>query len=445
LRGPSAAVRRPYHALLHRDFRRLGISQLISLTGSQMQMAAITWHVYLLTHSALALGFVGLTRVVPIIGFSLWGGIAADRHDRRWLMFQAQTVMLAAAAALAALTFSRHETLFLIYGLNALSAAALAFDGPARQALVPRLVPREDLPGALSLNLTIFHAAMIVGPALAGLIIAGGGVLPGGRLPQPSPVLPGHHTGGLALIYLLNALSYAPVLATLVTMKTSGKVEAAGGEHPRPLDALREGLRFVFTTPIMVWTMALDFFATFFSGSMCLLPIFADQVLKAGPAGYGILAAAPAVGALAGSLYTSVFPLPRRHGRAFLLSVAAYGAATVVFGLSRIYALTFAALAMTGLADVISTVVRQTVRQIITPDSLRGRMTSVNMIFFMGGPQLGEMEAGLVASAFASAALGATVSVVSGGLATLLVVAVVASATPVVRRYEFAGTPASPV
>lgn len=401
-----------------------------------MQVAAITWHVYLLTHSALALGFVGLTRVVPIIVFSLWGGIAADRRDRRWLMFVAQAVMMAVAGGLAILTFWRQETLWLIYLLSAVAAAALAFDGPARQALVPRLVPDEDLPGALSLNLTIFHLAMIAGPAFAGLIIAGGATAFGHHRPLPGVAGP-HSTSGLAAIYLLNAVSYLPVLATLLIMKTSGRVVAAGGEHPRLLAALREGLRFVFTTPIMVWTMALDFFATFFSGAMCLLPIFADQILKAGPAGYGLLVAAPAVGALLGSVYTSLRHLPARQGRVFLVSVAAYGLTTVVFGLSRSYVLTFLALALTGLADVISTVVRQTVRQIITPDSLRGRMTSVNMIFFMGGPQLGEMEAGLLASAFASAALGATVSVVTGGVATILVALIVASATRVVRRYEY--------
>jgi MFS family permease len=192
----------------------------------------------------------------------------------------------------------------------------------------------------------------------------------------------------------------------------------------------------VFTTPIMVWTMAIDFFATFFSGAMSLLPIVADQVLGVGPAGYGWLAAAPALGAVLGSLYTSLRPLPRRHGKVLLWAVAAYGLATVVYGLSRSFALTFAALAGTGLADVVSTVIRQTVRQLLTPDALRGRMTSVNMIFFMGGPQLGELEAGFVASLFASAVLGVTVSIVSGGLATLAGVAWVAAATPVVRRYE---------
>src|ERR1043165_6579562 len=166
--------RRPYHALQHRDFRRMWAAQLVSLTGSQMQVVAINWHVYLLTRSPLALGFVGLTRVVPIIVFSLWGGIVADRRDRRWIMFWAQSGMTLVALALFALTATGHETLWLIYLFNALSAAAVAFDSPARQALVPRLVPARDLPGALSLNLTMFHAAMIGGPALAGVLIAGG-------------------------------------------------------------------------------------------------------------------------------------------------------------------------------------------------------------------------------------------------------------------------------
>jgi hypothetical protein len=189
----------------------------------------------------------------------------------------------------------------------------------------------------------------------------------------------------------------------------------------------------------MVWTMGLDFLATFFSGATSLLPIFADQVLKVGAKGYGILAAAPAIGALAGALYLSVRPLPARQGRIFLWAVVAYGASTIVFGLSRTFWLTLIALAGTGLADAISTVIRQTIRQFITPDRLRGRMTSINMIFFMGGPQLGELEAGLVASLFASTVVGVTVSVVSGGIATVLITAGIAAAAPFLRRYDFGG------
>ena len=412
--------RAPYLALAHRDYRRLIVSQLLSLTGSQMQVVAINWHVYLLTKSPLALGIVGLTRVVPIVAFSLWGGVVADRHDRRRVMIATQIAMTAVALCLWGTTFAGHETLWLIYALNALSASAVAFDGPSRQALIPRLVPPADLPGALTLNLSVFQASLIGGPALAGLLIAHAG----------------EGTRGLALIYLLNALSFLAVIYALATMHTSGAPTSESGQT-EGWSALREGLRFVFTTPLMVWTMGLDFLATFFSGAMSLLPIFADQVLKVGARGYGVLAAAPAVGALLGSLLLSIRPLPPRQGRIFLWSVAAFGAATIVFGLSRSFWLTLAALAGVGFADAISTVIRQTLRQFITPDRLRGRMTSVNMIFFMGGPQLGELEAGVVASLFASAVVGVTVSVVSGGIATVAVTAAIAAAAPMIRRYDF--------
>jgi MFS family permease len=412
----------------------LWAGQFVSLIGTQMQMVAIHWHIYLLTRSPLALGFVGLTRVLPVILFSLWGGVAADRYDRRRVMVATQSAMTLVAVCLAGSTYAGHETLWLIYLLNALGAAASAFDNPARQSLIPRLVPREDLPGALSLNLTMLHTAMIGGPALAGLLIAGSGAV---MALGPAAAGPAEtETTGLSLIYALNALSFVTVLVALFLMRTSGKVTAENGGHDHPLSALAAGLRFVFRTPLMVWTMALDFFATFFAGALSLLPIFADQILHTGPAGYGLLVAAPGLGALIGSLYTSIFPLPRRQGRVFLWAVVAYGLATVVFGLSRSYTLTFVALAATGLADVVSTVIRQTLRQLITPDALRGRMTSVNMIFFMGGPQLGELEAGIVASLFASLALGATVSVVSGGIATILTVVAIASLTPVVRNYD---------
>ncbi len=387
-----------------------------------MQVVAINWHVYLLTRSPLALGFVGLTRVLPIVVFSLWGGLVADRHDRRRVMIGTQMAMTAVALGLFGVTFARRESLWLLYGLSALGASAVAFDGPSRQALIPRLVPAYDLPGALSLNLSVFQASLIGGPALGGILIA--------HHPGSAP------TSGLAFIYLLNALSFLTVIFALVTMRASGAPEP-GAHEAETMAALREGLRFVFTTPLMVWTMGLDFLATFFSGATSLLPIFADQVLRVGAKGYGVLAAAPAAGALAGSLFLSIRPLPARQGRIFLWSVGAYGASTIVFGLSRAFWLTLIALAGTGLADAISTVIRQTLRQFVTPDRLRGRMTSVNMIFFMGGPQLGELEAGFVASLFASTIVGVTVSVVSGGVATVAITAAIAAAAPMVRRYDF--------
>ncbi len=395
-----------------------------------MQAAAIDWHIYLLTRSPLALGAVGLTRMIPILAFSLWGGVVADRRDRRRIMMVTQTVMLLAAAILATLTAMGKESLVALYLLTASSAAASAFDAPARQALIPNLVPRAELPGALALNLTMFHAGVIGGPALAGILIAGtAGLLPGGAVSAAGD------PRSLALLYGLNAVSFVGTILALATMKTSGKPAGNGAAEVPTLHALRDGLRFVFGTPIMVWTMVLDFVATFFSAATSLLPIFADQILHVGPVGYGWLRAAPGIGALVASAGTSLRALPRRQGPVFLWAVAAFGGATIVFGLSRSYALTFAALFVAGFADLVSTVVRQTLRQLITPDALRGRMTSVNMIFFLGGPQLGEFESGVVASLFATAAFGASFAVVSGGVATILVVAFVAWRAPAVRRY----------
>jgi len=198
---------RPYHVLRHRDFRLLWLSQLVSLTGSQMQTVALHWHVYLLTRSPLALGALGLTRVLPIILFSLGGGVTADRYDRRRVMFLTQSAMLAGSALLAVLTARGGESLALLYGANALLAAVTAFDNPARQALIPRLVPVRELPAALSLNLTMFHAAFIGGPALAGLVIAGVGLPPGG-LHLLAGAGASESTSRLALIYGLNALSF---------------------------------------------------------------------------------------------------------------------------------------------------------------------------------------------------------------------------------------------
>jgi MFS family permease len=424
-------VTRPYQALRHAEFRRIWASQLVSQVGSQMQTVALHWHIYLLTGSPLALGLVGLTRALPTVAFSLWAGVIADRHDRRLVMLAAQSGMTIVAVALALVTTVHRETLVLLYALNALGAAAGAFDNPARQALIPRLVSTANLPGALALNLAMFQTALIAGPALAGLLIAGHA---GGAAASAAHAGAVRNTSAIALIYAINALSFLGVLLTLLTLKTSGRVDAPGGHEP-PLRALGEGLRFVLTTPIMIWSTGLDFVATFFAGAMSLLPIVADKVLHVGAAGYGVLVSAPAIGAFVGSIYTAARPLPPRQGRILLGAVAAYGIATVVFGLSRSYLLTLVALAATGLADLVSTVIRQTLRQLLTPDRLRGRMTGVNMIFFIGGPQLGEVEAGLVASLFASPVLGVTVSIVTGGVMTMLAAGTVAAATPVIREY----------
>jgi MFS family permease len=389
--------RSSFSALRHRDFRLLWIGQLISVTGSQMQLVAINWHVYLLTKSPLALGGVGLVRVLPIVLCSLVGGVVADAVDRKRLMLATQGSMLISAALLAVMTATGLHSIWPIYALTALSSAALAFDNPARQAMLPTLVPAEDFPNAVSLGIVVFNSAMIVGPALAGLLLS---------------------IRGPALIYGVNAASFIAVIIALLLMSARGRAEAEKQVPQINLGALREGLRFVWRSPIIVQTMTLDFVATFFASATALLPIFAAEILKVGARGLGLLAAAPGTGSIISGLMMARFGVTRKQGKVVLVSVGVYGAATVVFGLSRWFWLSLLMLGITGAADTVSTVLRQTIRQLVTPNHLRGRMTSVNMIFFMGGPQLGEMEAGAVA-----ALIGASLSVMIGGVGCLIAVA----------------------
>jgi MFS family permease len=402
----------PLLSLRHRNFRLLWSSQLVSMAGSMMQSAAILWHVSLLVppeRRGLALGLVGLVRIVPIVTFSLVAGVVADAVDRRRVMLVTQTGMALAAGALAWLTFAGVERLWVVYLLAALGSAFGCFDGPARQALIPSLVPRELLPNAIALNTIMFQTASVAGPAAAGLVIG---------------------SWGVGWAYALNALSFVCVIVALLMMRDlPARSEASA---PRvSLAAAREGLRFVFRQPLIRSTMLLDFFATFFASATALLPIYAQDILNVGARGYGLLSAAPSVGAVVTSI--ALVPLLdriRHRGRVVLASVVAFGLATIGFGLSRSFPLTFLCLALTGVTDTVSMVIRNVVRQLHTPDSMRGRMTSVNMIFFMGGPQLGEMEAGLAAQLW-----NATVSVVSGGVGCVLATLWVAWRTPELRRY----------
>jgi MFS family permease len=405
--------RSSFVALQHRNFRLIWSSQLVSMAGSMMQNAAILWHVSLLVppgQRGIALGMVGLVRILPIIVFSLISGVVADVVDRRRLMLFTQTGMALAAGTLAYLVFTGLHSLWPVYALAALGSAFGSFDGPARQSLIPTLVPREHLPNAISLNTIMFQTASVVGPALGGLVIL---------------VL------GVGWAYAFNAVSFLFVIVALLMMRDlPQRHESAKGEMS--LAAAKEGLRFVFHAPLIRSTMLLDFFATFFASATALLPIFAQDILKVGEKGYGVLASAPAMGAL----ITSVALVPLldridRRGKIMLWSVVGFGLATIAFGVSRNFWLTYACLALTGGFDTISMVIRNIIRQLNTPDEMRGRMTSVNMIFFMGGPQLGELEAGLVANAW-----GAVVSVVSGGIGCLAATAWIAWRTPGLRAYR---------
>jgi MFS family permease len=407
--------RQSFIALQHRNYRLLWIGLFVSFSGSMMQNAALLWHVSLLVapeRKGLALGMVGLVRVVPIMIFSMISGVVADAWDRRKLMLFTQIAATIVAALLAVLTFQGLTKVWPLYVLAALGSAVGAFDLPARSALMPTLVPRAHLPNAISLNTIMFQTASVVGPSLGGLMIAAAGV---------------------GWVYIANAISFGFVIVALLMMRDvpPHPKSASGAREDVSLHAAMEGLRFVFRSPLIRSTMLLDFFATFFSSATALLPIFAQDVLQIGAKGYGWLYAAPAVGAMATS--AAMVPLVdriERRGRTLLWAVAGYGVATVVFGLSRAFWLSFCCLMLTGATDTVSMVIRNVIRQLETPDRLRGRMTGVNMVFFMGGPQLGELEAGAVANW-----LGAPFSVISGGIGCMLATGWVAAATPALRRY----------
>ena len=279
--------------------------------------------------------------------------------------------------------------------------------------MIPSLVPRKDLPNAFALNSTGFQVATIAGPALAGLVIKHFGV------------------GGA---YLINAGSFLAVIGALLALRYRPTPRAADDTSEAPavsIAALKEGIAFVVGTPILTAAMLLDFAATFFSSASALLPIFAKDILKVGPDGYGYLAAFPAVGSLIAGIIVTFLPPISRQGRVLVWAVMAYGLVTIGFGFASVFALSAFFLAATGAADTVSTILRQTIRQTVTPDRLRGRMVAINMIFFMGGPQLGEMEAGLVAKAF-----GPVVSVITGGIGSVVMAAIIALKAPWLYRFR---------
>jgi MFS family permease len=397
-----------YAALRYRDFRLLWFGQLVSTTGNQMMIVALNWHIYLLTKSALSLGMLGLVRFFPIIIFSLIAGNIADAHNRKKIQFLCAIALGILAVILAALTYSDMVTPMIIYILTGLSAIFSSLETPARQAFLPKLVKREHLPNAFSLNIIMWQTATIIGPAAAGFLIA---------------------ELGVGSIYVFDAISFAAVLISLALIQTKGAIE--GTVVKMSIHSILEGLHFVKSKSIIWSTMLLDFFSTFFSSAYALLPIFAQDILHVGPQGLGILFAAPSIGAVGAGFVMAHMQHIKRQGVILLVSVGLYGFATILFGISKSFTLSLFALFLIGVGDSVSAIIRNTVRQIATPDYMRGRMTGVNMIFFKGGPQLGEFEAGLLA-----AAIGGPWSVVIGGIGTVVAVGVMAYVVPTLRKYQ---------
>ncbi len=398
-------------ALKHRRFALLWAGQLISIAGSQMQLWALYWHIRTLTDSPAALSVIGLVRFVPILILALVAGLVADLYNRRKIALLTQSAMGLVALALALLTWGGHIQLWHIYVLTALQAVAISFDGPARAALIPNLVPYQDLPSAFSLNSIAQNTGAIIGPALSGVVIA---------------------TLGQQYTYLFNAISFLAVIVALGLIgHVEQKVDPAARARGIELSAIGEGIRFIVSRKIILSSMLLDFWATFFSSANTLLPFVARDVLHVGAVEYGWLSAAQSIGAVLVGVVVSQRRNLRRQGLLLTGSVVVFGIATSVFGLSASFWLTMLALAVVGASDSLSTIVRNTVRQLQTPDRMRGRMTSVNQIFFMGGPQLGEVEAGLVAQAF-----GVPFAIISGGIGCILAVLAISLRWPQLPRYN---------
>lgn len=422
--GMSAPSPGRFVALRHRDYRLIWAGNFVSIIGTQMQFVAINWHIYkllegaqlsirlfgreiALNSEALGLGGVGLARILPILFFALVGGTLADIVNRRKLLIFTNSAAAGFAALLAALSFAQRDTVWAIYLLTAAGAATTAFSGPAFQSIVPNLVPREDLTNAISLNSLVRQLATIIGPALAGVLLAAANV---------------------GWVYAVNAASFLAIVTALLLIRY--RAGPAAKDTGLGWAAILEGWRFVRSARIIWGSMLLDFFATFFSSARTLLPLVADQILGMGAQGYGLLATADAVGSLIAGAVVSLRRDIYRQGAVLLGSVAIYGLATALLGLSTNFVLSYLFFAVVGASDTVSTIIRQTLRQVMTPDRLRGRMTGINQIFFMGGPQLGEMEAGAVAAAF-----GVPFAIVSGGLATVALTGYIAWRYPRLRRY----------
>jgi MFS family permease len=408
---PAAGLERlreahdPYRVLREGDYRRYLLAGMVATVGRQMQGVAVGWELYERTGSATALGLVGLAQVVPVILLAIPAGHAADRYDRKRQLIAAHGLFALASAGLAALSASRGPVA-LVYVCLVLTGVAQAVNMPARWSILPQLIPRELVSSAVTWNSSSWQVASAIGPALGGLVIA--------------------LTRGATWAYVLDFGCSVLVVALVAPIRLR---PSQRDFEPVSVRSLLAGIRFVLRTELILATITLDLFAVLLGGATALLPIYARDILRIGPTGLGWLRAAPSIGAFAMALALAHRPPLRRAGPDLLWSVAGFGAATIVFGLSTSPYLSFLMLFLTGALDNVSVVVRGTLVQVLTPDEMRGRVSAVNAIFIGSSNELGEFESGMVARL-----LGPVASVVIGGVGTLLVVLSVALIWPGLLR-----------
>lgn len=404
--------RDPYAALRFLDFRLLLAGRFITSFGSEMLSFAIAWELWLRTHSAFALGLVGLVQVIPVIVLSLPAGHVADQYNRRRIVLISQLSLGLCALGLAYLSFTQGE-LFLVYLCLFGIGVARAFNDPASSTLVPETVPPHLFSSAATWNSSTWHIASIVGPAVAGLIVA--------------------FAGNVTIIYVFDALG-AITFTILLSMIKGKSLPLA--EKSDTWASLLEGFRFMRDTKVILAAITLDMFAVLFGGAVALLPIYATDILKVGPQGMGIMRAAPSIGALLMAFLLAHLPPMKNAGRTLLLAVAGFGAFTIIFGLSNWFWLSVLMLTLLGALDNISVVIRGTLLLTHTPDEMRGRISGVNSIFLGVSNELGSFESG-----FAAALFGPVIAVVAGGIGTIIVVLTVAKVWPEMRNLKTLDVP----
>ena len=398
-----------FRVLRDRNYALLFWGQLISATGTQMQVVALAWQVYLLTHSAIALGLIGLMQAIPRLFFSLVGGVLADVLDRRKMLMIVNLAMMIVAAILALCTNLQMVNMVIIYLLILLSASASSFEFPTRLAIIPHLVPREQMVDAISLDSVMVYFIGIIGPTAGGFAIAWLGV---------------------ANIYWLNVVSYLVIIASLFFMRVPpipAEKRAQAG-----FGALVDGMRFLRAHPVILAVLTLDFCATFFAAPRALLPVYAQTIMHIGPQGLGVLLAAGGIGAVALTPFMGLIARIKRQGLGVVLAILIWGLCIIAFGffpdplwLGVLF------LAGAGATDMVSVILHGIVVQNTTPDEFRGRISSVNAMFVIGGPMLGQFESGLVAGLFTP-----MFSVVSGGVACIIVTLLILLLVPSLAKVK---------
>lgn len=398
------------------DSRDLAVylgSRLAGTLGVSTQSVAIGWQIYSRTGDMLDLAWVGLAQFVPLALLSLFAGNVADRYDRKRILVLSRGLFGVGSLALAGLSYLPELGVTPVYGVLVFLGATRAFAAPASWALLPALVPPERLPRAIAMSSTTFQIATIAGPSLGGFIYA---------------------LGGPVSAYVAAAAFELCAVVLLWLIRRELPHHEAPAE--KGLTLLLSGVRYVWREKILLGAISLDLFAVLLGGAVGLLPVFASDVLRVGETGFGMLRSAPAVGAALMAILLALRPITRRAGWWMLVSVAIFGVATIVFGLSSDFALSLGALVVLGAADMISVVIRQSIVQLSTPDEMRGRVSSVNMIFIGASNELGDFESGATAVLFGEPPIGAIRAVVVGGVGTLLVTGVWAALFPDLRRAE---------